>query len=85
MDGMDQRPQYKTGYTEPDRREIWEKPWTHWHRKIFLSRTPYEQTLRQVINGTSWNWKFSISKFSISKGHHYWDKETTYRMGKYFY
>jgi hypothetical protein len=49
---VDQRPQHKTGYTNPDRRD-WEKSFEGTSTENFLNKTPIAQTLSSTIN--KWN------------------------------
>jgi hypothetical protein len=47
---VDQGPQYKTRYTEPNSRESRKEPQSPWHREHFLNRTPLAQALSSRID-----------------------------------
>jgi hypothetical protein len=47
---VDQGPQHKTRYTKSNKRESGKEPQTHWHRQIFLNRTPMAQALRLRVD-----------------------------------
>ena len=46
---MDQVLQYKTRYTESNRRESGKESQTHFHRRKFLNRNPMAQALRTRV------------------------------------
>lgn len=76
----EERPQYKTRHTQPDRREREKGLGLTGTEDGFLNRTSTAQALRSTINGPP-----EPEKLLHSKGHCHSDKVAAYRMGKEFF